>query len=89
MKVAQSRPTLCGPLDYTVHGILQARILELGSLSLLQGLNSGIKPRSPALQADSLPAEPSGKPKYYLKVKINDVCVMEAQVRKMWERERE
>ena len=28
VKVAQSRPTLCDPLDYTVHGILQARILE-------------------------------------------------------------
>ena len=25
-----------------------------------QGLNSGLKPRSPALQADSLPAEPQG-----------------------------
>ena len=25
-------------------------------------LNAGIKPRSPALQADSLPAEPQGKP---------------------------
>ena len=25
--------------------------------------NSGIKPRSPTLQADSLPAEPPGKPK--------------------------
>ena len=28
VKVAQSCPTLCGPMDYTVHGILQARILE-------------------------------------------------------------
>ena len=28
VKVAQSRPTLCDPMDYTVHGILQARILE-------------------------------------------------------------
>ena len=28
----------------------------------IQGLNSGIEPRSPALQADSLPAEPQGKP---------------------------
>ena len=28
VKVAQSCPTLCDPLDYTVHGILQARILE-------------------------------------------------------------
>ena len=25
--------------------------------------NTGIKPRSPALQVDSLPAEPEGKPK--------------------------
>ena len=28
VKVAQSRPTLCNPMDYIVHGILQARILE-------------------------------------------------------------
>ena len=37
----------------------------VGSLSLLQGNlpNWGIEPRSPALQADSLPAEPPGKPK--------------------------
>ena len=27
MKVAQSCLTLCNPMDYTVHGILQARIL--------------------------------------------------------------
>ena len=28
MKVSKSCPTLCDPVDYTVHGILQARILE-------------------------------------------------------------
>ena len=28
VKVAQLCPTLCNPKDYTVHGILQARILE-------------------------------------------------------------
>ena len=28
VKVAQSCPTLFDPVDYTVHGILQARILE-------------------------------------------------------------
>ena len=28
MKVAQSCPTLCDPLDYRVHGILQARTVE-------------------------------------------------------------
>jgi len=28
VKVAQLCPILCDPVDYTVHGILQARILE-------------------------------------------------------------
>ena len=28
MKVTQSCQILCDPMDYTVHGILQARILE-------------------------------------------------------------
>ena len=28
VKVTQSCLTLCDPMDYTVHGILQARILE-------------------------------------------------------------
>ena len=28
VKVTQWRPTLCHPIDYTIYGILQARILE-------------------------------------------------------------
>ena len=28
VKVTQSCPTLCDPMDYIVHGILQSRILE-------------------------------------------------------------
>ena len=28
VKVAQSCPTLCDPVDHTVHGILEARMLE-------------------------------------------------------------
>ena len=28
VKVTQSCLTLCDPMDYTIHGILQARILE-------------------------------------------------------------
>ena len=28
VRVAQSCPTLCDPLDYTLHGLLQARILD-------------------------------------------------------------
>ena len=39
VKVTQSCPTLCDPIDFTVHRSLQARILEwVGSLSLLQGI---------------------------------------------------
>ena len=50
-------------------GILQARILEW--VAFLQGIisNTGIKPRPPTLQADSLPVEPhregNGKPLQY------------------------
>ena len=32
VKVTQSCPTLCDPMDYRVHGILQAKILEWVSL---------------------------------------------------------
>ena len=38
VKVTQSCLTLCDPMDYTVHEIRQVRILELGNLSLLQGM---------------------------------------------------
>ena len=31
VQVTQSCPTVCDPVDHTVHGILQARILEYGS----------------------------------------------------------
>ena len=63
-KVTESCSTLCAPMDYTVHGILQARILEWVAFPSPGDLpNPGIKPRSPALQADSLPAEPQGKPR--------------------------
>ena len=57
--VTQSCPTLCDPMDCnppgsSIHGILQARILEW----LLFPPNSGIEPSSPVLQADSLQSEP-------------------------------
>ena len=43
VSVAQSCPTLCNPVDCTppgssVHGVLQARILEWETHSLLQGI---------------------------------------------------
>ena len=61
-------PTLCDPMDgslpgSSVHGILQARILEWVAISFSRDLSDpGIKPRSPALQADSLLSELPGKP---------------------------
>ena len=67
--VAQSRPTLCNPMDCSppdspVHGILQARILEWVAMSSSRDLpNLGIEPSSSTLQEDSLPSEPPGKGK--------------------------
>ena len=52
-------PMDCSPPGSSVHGILQARTLEWLPFPPPGDLpNPGIKPRSPASQADSLPAEP-------------------------------
>ena len=59
--------TLCNPMDcslsgFSVHRTLQARILEWAAFPPPGDLpDPGIKPRSPALQADSLPSELPGK----------------------------
>ena len=51
-------PTLCDPMDHRVHGIFQARILEWVAVPSPGDLpNRGTEPKSPALQADSLPSE--------------------------------
>ena len=52
--------------------------IGVGSRSLLQGdlPNSGIKPRSLALQADSLPAEPPGKSRLYQHSRTSDYLQM-------------
>ena len=64
VEAAQSCPNLCDTMDYTVHGFLQARILEWVAIASPGNLpNPGIEPRFPELQADSLPVEPQGKPK--------------------------
>ena len=63
VQVAQSCPTLCDPMDYTVRGILQARILEWGAFPFSRGSSQPWDPTQVcALQADSLPTELSGKP---------------------------
>ena len=64
MKATQSCLTLCDPMDCSPWNS-PGQNTGVGTCSLLQGYlpNPGIKPRSPALQADSLPAESQGKPK--------------------------
>ena len=66
--VTKSYPTLCNPMDYSlpgssVHGILQARLLEWVAIPFSRGSS---QPRDQttvsALQADSLLSEPPGKP---------------------------
>ena len=37
VKVSQSCLTLCDPIDYTVHGVLQARILEWVAIPFSRG----------------------------------------------------
>ena len=64
VKVAQLCPTLCNPRHYTVHGILQARILVWVAFPFSRGSSQPrAKSRSPAMQVESLPAEPPGKPR--------------------------
>ena len=59
VKVAQLCLTLQSRGPYS-HGLLQARILESVAFPFSRG---SFQPRSPILQADSLPAEPQGNPK--------------------------
>ena len=69
MLVAQLCPTLCDSMDCSppgssVHEIFQARILQWVAISFCRDVpNPGIEPKSPPLQADSLPTELQGKPK--------------------------
>ena len=75
VEVLQSCPSLCDPMDYnppdsSVHGVLQARILEWDAMpssrrsSQLREVEtvSPAAPVTPALQADSLPLSQQGSP---------------------------
>ena len=61
-------PTLCDPMDCrlpgsSVHGILQARILEWVAMPSSSGSSDrGIEPTSPALAGGFFTTEPPGKP---------------------------
>ena len=63
MKVTQHL-TLCDPMNYTVHGILQARTLELVAIPFSRGSSQPRNRTQVSCTAGfSLQAEPQGKPK--------------------------
>ena len=69
--VVQSCLTLCDPMNHSppgssVHGILQARILEWIAFPSQDLPDPGIKGWSPASQADTLPFELQGSPFHYI-----------------------
>ena len=56
--------TPCNPTDYTIHGIFQARILEWVAVPFSRGSSQPrYRTQVSSLWADSLPAEPPGKPR--------------------------
>ena len=85
--VTQSCLTPCNLMDcrlpgFSVHGILQARILEWVGIPSPENLpNPGIKPTSPARQADSLVSEPPGKLVLKVDYLLNiALCMCQSQI---------
>ena len=80
MLVVQSCPTLCDPMKYTAH---QAPLsMEFSRQEYQSGLPfsspgdllNPVEPRSPALEAESLPYEPPGKPRSHTYELIHNIC---------------
>ena len=91
--VAQVCLTLCDPMDCRLTGSFS---MGFSRQEYWSGLpfpspgdlpDPGIKPVSPALQADSLPSEPQGRPKksYYL----SEIPYRETRGRNTWRPQRE
>ena len=81
VKVAQLCPTLCDPMDCTVHGILQSRLLQWIAIPISRGAS---QPRDQTtLQVDSLPVEAPVKPK---NTGVGTLAMQETQVQSLdWE----
>ena len=82
--VAQLCPTLCDPMDCSpsgssIRGVFQPRILEWVAIASSRGFSwprdEPMSPLSPALQADSLLTEPSGKPHFIPKFHSIWLCL--------------
>ena len=63
VKVAQSCLTLCNPMNCAIYRVLQARILEWVAVPFSRGSSRPRDRTQISRKADSLPAEPPGKPK--------------------------
>ena len=64
VKVAQSCPTLCDPMDFTIHRILQARILEWVAFPFSRGSSqTRDQTQVSRIAVGFLLAEPQAKPK--------------------------
>ena len=67
--VVESCLSLCDPLDCSppgssVHADSPGKNTGVGAMPSCKDFpNSGVEPRSPALQVNSLPSKPPGKPK--------------------------
>ena len=83
-----SHSAVSDSLRLLFHGTSQARILEWVTIPFSRGSSRpGIKPGSPAFQADSLPSEAQGSPKksYYL----SEAPCRETRGRTTWRPQRE
>ena len=97
--VAQSCPVLCspmvcGPPAFSILWIFQIKILEWVTVSFSRGSSwHGIEPRSPSLQADSLPLNHLARPDFHRRrmlkgtfgrslwlFELDQICVLDAHV---------
>ena len=86
--VTQLCPTLCNPMDcnppeYSVHRILQARILEWVTMRSSRRSSWPRDPVAPALQADSLQLSHQRSPKLALRTHISSLSWSYLFVRQM------
>ena len=68
VKVARSCLTLCNPMDYTVHGILQATILEWVAFPFSRRSSPPRNPTRVSCVAGGLFTELSGKPRPWISI---------------------
>ena len=81
VRLSATPRTVAKGTDVPVHGVLQARILEVVATPPPGVLpNPGIKSRSSALKLNALPSEPSGKPKTRLLLLLLLSCFSRVQL---------